>query len=209
MADDQVPNCHYCDNPAEAECPTCGRLYCSEHGEDVCLRCMAPESAAPSAAVYRGSVLALVIATLVVVFLLVRPPETKSKTNLLRDLPTSTAAVASTATPTRTGATTEATPRQGTQVPTTAPGSPRRGGGSGSRCRSAARRRGSRCALVRRTTGRPPHRTGRGRPHRGGEDLHHEVRRRALGGGGLVRSLGGGYRGGEPGAEPGYHRRRH
>lgn len=119
MADDQVPNCHYCDNPAEAECPTCGRLYCSEHGEDVCLRCMAPESAAPSAAVYRGSVLALVIATLVVVFLLVRPPETKSKTNLLRDLPTSTAAVVSTATPTRTGATTEATPRQGTQIPTT------------------------------------------------------------------------------------------
>ena len=58
MADDQqIPSCHYCDNPAEAECPTCGRLYCSEHGEDVCLRCMSPESAAPSQAVYRGSIL--------------------------------------------------------------------------------------------------------------------------------------------------------
>ncbi|WP_343392479.1 hypothetical protein [Candidatus Amarobacter glycogenicus] len=180
MADDQVPNCHYCDNPAEAECPTCGRLYCSEHGEDVCLRCMAPESAAPSAAVYRGSVLALVIATLVVVFLLVRPPETKSRTNLLRDLPTSTAAVASTATPTRTGATTEATPRQGDAGADDAD----------------AHRPGF-------------HRIGSGEPNRGGEDVHHEVRRHALGGGGLVRSLGGGYRGGEPGAEPGYHRRRH
>jgi hypothetical protein len=88
MADDQIPSCHYCENPAEAECPTCGRLYCTEHGEDVCLRCMAPEAAAPSGAVYRGSVLALVIATIVVVFLLVSPPETKSGNSLVRDLPT-------------------------------------------------------------------------------------------------------------------------
>jgi hypothetical protein len=120
MADDQqIPSCHYCDNPAEAECPTCGRLYCSEHGEDVCLRCMSPESAAPSQAVYRGSILALAIATLVVIFLLVRPPESKSDTNLVRDLPTSTAAVTTTATPTLQGGATQATPRPGTQVPTT------------------------------------------------------------------------------------------
>lgn len=117
MADDQIPSCHYCENPAEAECPTCGRLFCSEHGEDVCLRCMAPESAAPSAAVYRGSVLALVIASAVVVFLLVRPPESKSGSSLVRDLPTSTAAVGSTATPTQQGSTVQPTPRPGTQVP--------------------------------------------------------------------------------------------
>ncbi|MGE3074725.1 MAG: LysM peptidoglycan-binding domain-containing protein [Dehalococcoidia bacterium] len=117
MAEDQIPSCHYCENPAEAECPTCGRLYCTEHGEDVCLRCMAPEAAAPSGAVYRGSVLALVIATIVVVFLLVSPPETKSGNSLVRDLPTSTAAVAATATPTAPGNATQPTPRPGTQVP--------------------------------------------------------------------------------------------
>lgn len=117
MADDQIPSCHYCENPAEAECPTCGRLYCTEHGEDVCLRCMAPEAAAPSGAVYRGSILALIIATVVVVFLLVAPPESKSGNSLVRDLPTSTAAVHSTATPTVAGTGNQPTPQQGTQVP--------------------------------------------------------------------------------------------
>jgi LysM repeat protein len=117
VANDPGFSCHYCENPAERECPTCGRLYCGEHGDDVCLRCMAPEAAVPSAAVYRGSILALVIATLVVVFLLVRPPETKSGPTLVRELPTSTAAVSATATATRQGGNTEGTPRPGTQVP--------------------------------------------------------------------------------------------
>lgn len=117
MAQDPVPGCHYCENPAEAECPTCGRLYCSEHGEDVCLRCMAPEAAVPSAAVYRGSLLALAIATMVVVFLLIRPPETKSSNTLVRELATSTAAIVATATPTGSAAAGGETPRPGTQVP--------------------------------------------------------------------------------------------
>ena len=117
MAERPVSTCHYCDNPAEAECPSCGRLYCSEHGGDVCLRCMSPEAAAPSAAVYRGSILALIIASAVVVFLLVRPPESKSDTNLVRDLPTSTAAVSATATPTGQGGSSQGTPLPGTQVP--------------------------------------------------------------------------------------------
>src|SRR6188508_1690683 len=118
MANEPGFSCHYCENPAESECRTCGRLYCSEHGDDVCLRCMAPEAAVPSAAVYRGSILALVIATLVVVFLLVRPPETQSGTALVRELPTSTAAISVTATPTGPGGSGQATPRPGTQVPT-------------------------------------------------------------------------------------------
>ena len=117
MANESAFTCHYCDNPAERECPTCGRLYCSEHGDDVCLRCMAPEAAVPSAAVYRGSVLALVIATVVVVFLLVRPPETESGPTLVRELPTSTAAVNATATATAPGGGGAGTPRPGTAVP--------------------------------------------------------------------------------------------
>lgn len=97
------PNCHYCDREGESECPTCGRLYCEEHGDDVCLRCMAPESATPSAAVYRGSVAALVVASLVAVFLLVRPPESKSSADTSRILATATSATGATATPTRPG----------------------------------------------------------------------------------------------------------
>lgn len=130
MANEPVLTCYYCDNPAEAECPTCGRLYCSEHGEDVCLRCMSPEAAAPSGAVYRGSVVALVIASLIVVFLLVRPPQSKTAANTASDFPTSTAAIQATATPTTRGSGGATTPVQGTQVPssvtpaTPAPGTP-------------------------------------------------------------------------------------
>ena len=105
------PTCHYCDREADEECPTCGRLYCPEHGEDVCLRCMAPESAAPSALAYRGSLAALVLATLITVFLLVRPPESKSEGDNVRLAATSTPAVAATATPTRQGGNTPATTR--------------------------------------------------------------------------------------------------
>lgn len=94
------PNCHYCNRPAEAECPTCGRLYCAEHGDDVCLRCMSPETATPSALVYRGSVLTLVIASLVALFLVLRPPEKETDNGVVRTVPSSTAAVSATATPT-------------------------------------------------------------------------------------------------------------
>lgn len=119
MAEEQTLTCYYCDNAAEAECPTCGRLYCGEHGDDVCLRCMSPEAASPSAAVYRGSIIALVVASLITVFLLVRPPQTKSATNLTRELPTATPALSATATPTKQGGVTVPTPRPGTQVPIT------------------------------------------------------------------------------------------
>ena len=69
------PACHYCEESAQAECATCGRLYCHEHGDDVCLRCMAPESAAPGAFAYRGSLVALGLASLVAVFLIANPPQ--------------------------------------------------------------------------------------------------------------------------------------
>lgn len=97
----QGPRCHYCPNEAEAECPTCGRLYCAEHGDDVCLRCLSPESAVPSPLIYRGSVLALGIASLVAVFLIVRPPESDSRSAAPLVVGTSTPGAASTATPTR------------------------------------------------------------------------------------------------------------
>lgn len=111
------PNCHYCTRPAEAECPTCGRLYCAEHGEDVCLRCLAPESATPSAKVFRGSVVALVAASLVAVFLVVRPPESKSTADSARTVATATPIVTVTATPTRQASRTPSPPPPASVTP--------------------------------------------------------------------------------------------
>ncbi len=84
------PTCHYCERPATAECPTCGRLYCEEHGDDVCLRCMQPETATPAPVMYKGSLLALVVASLVAIFLLVSPPESESRIGSVRTVATST-----------------------------------------------------------------------------------------------------------------------
>lgn len=108
------PTCHYCDRAAEAECATCGRLYCGEHGEDVCLRCLAPESAAPTAFAYRGSLLALAAASFVAIFLFLRPPEDEASAPAPRPVATNTPAFDSTATPTPQGGT-----GNPTQLPTT------------------------------------------------------------------------------------------
>ena len=100
------PSCHYCTRPAEDECPTCGRFYCAEHGDDVCLRCLSPEAATPSVSIYRGAILALAVASLVTIFLLVRPPESKSTQDSVRTLATPTPLAQVTATPTRPGSAT-------------------------------------------------------------------------------------------------------
>ncbi len=97
MAD---PTCHYCGNPAEAQCPTCGRLYCPDHGEDVCLRCLAPESAVPATMAFRGALLTLVIGSIVTAFLVLRPPESETRADTPRIVATSTPSFANTATPT-------------------------------------------------------------------------------------------------------------
>jgi len=84
----------------------------------VCLRCSSPEAATPSAAVFRGSLVTLVVATLLAIFLIVRPPESKSTQDSVRTVATPTPAFAATATATRPGSATSvrsATPAQGTQ----------------------------------------------------------------------------------------------
>lgn len=76
---------------------------------------MAPESAVPSARVFRGSLAALGVATLVTAFLLIRPPSSGGESPLVRDLPSPTPAVTATATP---------TPRGGQGSPTAQPATP-------------------------------------------------------------------------------------
>jgi LysM repeat protein len=98
------PRCHYCTRPAQEECHTCGRLYCAEHGEDVCLRCLSPEAATPSPTAYRGAILALAIGAAVAIYLVVSPPESRSSQDAARPLPTPTpTALQPTATPTPEG----------------------------------------------------------------------------------------------------------
>jgi hypothetical protein len=33
--------CHVCEAPASGQCKTCGKFYCPEHGDVVCVRCAA------------------------------------------------------------------------------------------------------------------------------------------------------------------------
>lgn len=119
--------CHYCRRPAQSECPTCGRLYCPEHGEEVCLRCLSPEAATPSAMVYRGALFALAVGTLVTIFLLISPPESASQKDTARPVATPTPAVATTATPTpqpagtATVTATAPAPAAASPTPTTTP----------------------------------------------------------------------------------------
>ncbi|HML98407.1 MAG TPA: LysM domain-containing protein [Tepidiformaceae bacterium] len=143
------PDCYYCNRPAEAECPTCGRLYCAEHGDDVCLRCMSPESATPSALVYRGSVLTLVIASLVALFLVLRPPERATDNGVVRPVPTNTAAVSATATPTPPVTRTPAATTTSAATPAASPSPPTPPSPAGSPTAAATPPAGPRTYVVR------------------------------------------------------------
>jgi len=125
------PTCHYCEQPAEAQCPTCGRLYCADHGDDVCVRCLSPQATVPSAAVYRGSILTLVVATALAGYLLISPPSDDSNGSQARtstQSPTAepTQQAQPTATPGAGGGTPEATTTTGaTPEPTDGAGGER------------------------------------------------------------------------------------
>lgn len=95
--------CHYCTRPAEAECHSCGRLFCGEHGEDVCLRCLSPEAATPSPLVFRGAIVTLAVASALAIYLVVSPPASKSSVASPQDLRTPVQSLPATATPTPPG----------------------------------------------------------------------------------------------------------
>jgi LysM repeat protein len=118
-----APTCRYCDRPAEHQCPRCGRVYCASHGDDVCQRCLTPRAATPRVAAYRGSLAVLVLATAAVIYLAVRPPESKSSEDAVRTVATATptTAISATATPTQQGAAPNITR---TPTPTAVPTTP-------------------------------------------------------------------------------------
>lgn len=67
-------HCYACDELATQECARCGALYCDNHGDALCDRCMDPASAVPSYRLFRGSLAALLVGSIVAVWLLVLPP---------------------------------------------------------------------------------------------------------------------------------------
>ncbi len=67
-------DCYACDQKSSQRCSRCGNRYCRGHGDDLCADCLDPVSAAPSSAVFRASLLGLLIASVLALWLLVRPP---------------------------------------------------------------------------------------------------------------------------------------
>lgn len=110
--------CFQCDEDATQECPRCGALYCDDHGDALCDRCTDPALALPSYRVYRGSLAALLVGSVVALWLLVLPPASADRDGPsqtiagLMDTPTPTA------TPTETPEGPDPTP---TPTPTTTP----------------------------------------------------------------------------------------
>lgn len=84
--------CYACDNDAAYECRRCGRVYCSDHGDELCAECLRPAGAVPSYFLYRGSLLALLVGSAVALWLLLKPPEEASESvpNVLVPTPTAT-----------------------------------------------------------------------------------------------------------------------
>jgi LysM domain len=66
--------CYACEKEPEQQCRRCGKLYCEDHGDNLCGDCLNPASAVPSPTIYRGSLLALIAGTAIVIWLLIAPP---------------------------------------------------------------------------------------------------------------------------------------
>ena len=127
-------DCYLCDNEASQRCPRCGNPYCGDHGEDLCADCLNPVNAAPSGTVFRASLLALLLGSVLALWLLVRPPGLPGDSAEIvipqaSPQPTTPLAVSPTPTTPVAGATAEPTPTPTavpklTATPTEAPPAP-------------------------------------------------------------------------------------
>ncbi len=85
--------CFSCDKDATHECRRCGRLYCDDHGDELCEHCLKPAGALPSFLLYRGTLLALLLGTVVALWLMLKPPKEASQSTFNVVQPTVTTAV--------------------------------------------------------------------------------------------------------------------
>ena len=70
----EIVTCFACDQDPTLQCPRCGRPYCEQHGEEFCDICLEPASGLPSFTLYRGSLLALLVGTVLAIVLILQPP---------------------------------------------------------------------------------------------------------------------------------------
>ncbi len=80
--------CYACEQAATRHCGRCGKGYCPAHGDDpeaggqgLCAECLSPVNATPSNIVFRSSLFALLIASVLALWLLVRPPDLPGEEN--------------------------------------------------------------------------------------------------------------------------------
>ncbi|HEY5640577.1 MAG TPA: LysM peptidoglycan-binding domain-containing protein [Dehalococcoidia bacterium] len=66
--------CYACERQDTSPCPRCGKNYCPDHGADLCSACLDPVVAAPSSSAFRVALFALLGASVLALWLLVRPP---------------------------------------------------------------------------------------------------------------------------------------
>src|SRR5574341_356453 len=96
--------CYACDKPGVRQCPRCGKPYCEDHGDNFCAECLDPINAAPSSAVFRTSLVALLAGSVLALWLLVRPPSVPGDEGpVIRPQPTPQATPTGTGGPTSPG----------------------------------------------------------------------------------------------------------
>ncbi|MCH7485088.1 MAG: LysM peptidoglycan-binding domain-containing protein [Chloroflexi bacterium] len=66
--------CYACERQDTSPCPRCSKDYCPDHGADLCAACLDPIVAAPSSATFRIALFALLGASVLALWLLVRSP---------------------------------------------------------------------------------------------------------------------------------------
>ena len=132
--------CYACDQEAIERCARCGNLYCAAHGnaapadgaQALCADCLDPVNATPSGVAFRASLFGLLIASVLALWLLIRPPSLPSESSgAIRPLPVVSQAAEQTDAPSAEtpGATSEASatpeatpvPPEVTPAPTEAP----------------------------------------------------------------------------------------
>jgi hypothetical protein len=79
--------CYACDQEAVERCSRCGNLFCNQHGDPnpaaqpFCAECLDPVNATPSGVVFRASLFGLLIASVLALWFLVRPPSLPSESS--------------------------------------------------------------------------------------------------------------------------------
>jgi LysM repeat protein len=81
--------CYLCENEATEQCPRCANPFCDEHGTALCARCEDPALTTPSTNVFRFALLGLVFASVLALWLIVRPPDLpEGSSSIVQPFPT-------------------------------------------------------------------------------------------------------------------------